>query len=93
MPPLPKRALQAEQPFVFFDSAEVRVRIIEQPALNQTGADAYDLVDAVALALHWSNPGEMLAHPLMLAEQPVAVVADKEERVLEVIFEAQYQLG
>ena len=93
MPPLPTHALQAEQPFVFFDRAEIRVRIVEQPALNQTGADAYDLVDAVALALHWTNPGGILAHPLMLGEKPVARVEDKDERILEVIFEAQYQLN
>jgi len=69
------------------------VRIIEQPAVNQTGKDVYDLVDAVALALHWSNPGGMLAHPLMLAERPVEVVESKTERVMDVLFEAQYQLN
>ena len=49
-PVLPLRALQGV-PFVFFEAAEVRVRILETTALNETGADAYDLLDDVANAL------------------------------------------
>lgn len=93
MPPLPTHALQAEQPFVFFDGAEIRVRIMEETALNQTGTDVYDAAEAVAVALHWSNPGGILAHPLMLGARPVAVIEEKSGRTLEVIFEAQYQLS
>jgi hypothetical protein len=52
MPPLPTSALQGN-PFVFFDRAEVRVRILEKPAVNKTAADAYDLLDDVAAALQW----------------------------------------
>ena len=46
MPPLPTSAMQGV-PFVFFDGYEIRVRIIELPALNSSGADAYELIDAV----------------------------------------------
>jgi len=97
MPPLPTSALQGN-PFVLFDQAEVRVRIVEQPAMNQTGADAYDLVDDVASALHWqpkaegTKLGAILAHPLQLAERPCEMVEDPQARIIEVIFEAVYEL-
>lgn len=97
MPPLPTSALQGT-PFVFFDRAEVRVRIIEQPAMNQSGADAYDLVDDVANALHWqpksegAQLGAILAHPLQLASRPCAMIEDPQARIIEVIFEAVYGL-
>ncbi|GEM_PF-4940357 len=92
MPPFPTRAMQGV-PFVFYEGAELRVRIIEQPALNSTGADAYDLCDDVALALHWKNPGGMLAHPLMLAPRPVELIEDPQTRILDVIFTAVFQLN
>ena len=84
-------------PFVFFDTeAEIRVRIVEQPAMNESGADAYDLVDDVAKALHWQPRtegtalGAILAHPLQLASQPTEMIADPQARIIEVIFEAIY---
>src|SRR5260221_13135167 len=95
MPPLPTSALQGN-PFVFFDKAEIRVRIVEQPAMNETGADAYDLVDDVANALHWQPKAEgtalgaILAHPLQLASRPAEMIADPQARIIEVIFEAVY---
>ena len=95
MPPLPTSALQGN-PFVFFDKAEIRVRIVEQPAMNETGADAYDLVDDVANALHWQPRtegtalGAILAHPLQLASRPTEMIADPQARIIEVIFEATY---
>jgi hypothetical protein len=52
MPPLPLSAQQGN-PFVFFDKAELRFRIVEQPATNQTGADAYDLIDDIANGVQW----------------------------------------
>jgi len=97
MPPLPVSALQGN-PFVFFDRAEVRVRIIEQPALNTTGADAYDLIDDVANYLHWQPRGEdnpltpILAHPLQLAAHPCKAIEDPRNRIIDVIFEAVYGL-
>ena len=52
MPPLPLSALPGT-PALFFPEAEVRVQILEVPATNATGADAYDLLDDVLVALHW----------------------------------------
>lgn len=92
MPPFPTRAMQGV-PFVFYEGAELRARIVEQPKLNSTGADAYDLADDVALALHWTNPGGVLAHPLELAHQPFKVVEDSGTRIIEVIFNAQFQIN
>lgn len=83
MPPVPTSAVQGV-PFVFFDGYEVRVRIIELPQMNTTGADSYELIDAVALALHWQPKNQdtaaaqklaqMLAHPLQLARRPVEMI-------------------
>lgn len=83
MPPLPTSAVQGVS-FVFFDGYEVRVRIIELPQMNTTGADTYELIDAVALALHWQPKAAdsaaqkqlaaMLAHPLQIARRPVEMV-------------------
>ena len=95
MPPLPTRAMQGV-PFVFFEAAEIRVRVIEQPQTNATGADAYDLVDDIAAALHWqpreegTQLGAILAHPLQLATRPTAMVEDPNTRIIDVIFEATY---
>jgi hypothetical protein len=79
MPPVPTSAVQGVS-FVFFDGYEVRVRIIELPQMNTTGADTYELIDAVALALHWQpkaqdNPlAGILAHPLQIARRPVEMI-------------------
>lgn len=77
--PVPTRAMQGCD-VVFFSGYEVRVQIVEMPELNRGGAaDLYDLIDAVALALHWqpksvdSPLAGILAHPLYLAERPVEV--------------------
>lgn len=84
---------------VFFSSAEIRVRIVEQPALNSSGADAYDLVDDVANALQGQPrvPGKLsliLSYPLQLAATPVDQPYDADlqdrYRILDVIFEAVY---
>lgn len=79
MPPVATSALQGV-PFVFFDRYEVRVRIIELPQMNTAGADTYELIDAVALALHWQPKSQgsplagMLAHPLQIASRPVEMI-------------------
>jgi hypothetical protein len=84
--PVPTHALQGA-PMVFFDGCEARVQIIELPEVNREGAvDLYDLIEEVALALHWqprsaeSPLAGMLAHPLTLAERPVEMA----EGVVEV---------
>ena len=103
MPPIPTSALQGV-PFVFFDGYEVRVRIIEVPSLNNSEVDTYELIDAIALALHWKNPGNMLAHPLELARTPVEMVEGtasapgfetdgKFLRIADVIFNAVLQIN
>lgn len=92
MPPLPTKALQ-EVPFVFFEEAEVVVRIIEQPAMNNLGADAYDLVDDVAAALQWQLlGGNILAHPLQLAPRPTDMAEDRKWRIIDVKFTAVFGL-
>ncbi len=75
--PVPTSALQGT-PFVFFDGFECRVQVVEMPDMNRdSGADLYDLIEAVALALHWQPKTiedplyGMLAHPLHLAARPV----------------------
>lgn len=75
--PVPTSAMQGT-PFVFFDGFECRVQIIEMPHVaNEGEADIYELIEAVALALHWqpkspdSPLAGMLAHPLYLAQRPV----------------------
>ncbi len=130
MPPLPTRAMQGV-PFVFFEGAEIRVRIVEQPAVSaRFGADGYDLLDDVATALQWqphrgieeavaarmladsidhaaalalvrAEPefaelfalAAILAHPLELASRPAEEVADPKTRIIDVIFNAVYQLN
>lgn len=91
LPPLPTRAMQGV-PFVFFEGAEIRVRVLEYPELNRTGLDAYEIADAIALSLHWKKP-DMCAHPIQLAERPVDMVEDQEKRILDVIFGVQYQIN
>lgn len=75
--PVPTSALLGT-PFVFFDGFECRVQIVEMPAVNSDGpVDLYDLIEIVALALHWQPKSEdsplagILAHPLHLASRPV----------------------
>lgn len=75
--PVPTSAMQGT-PDVFFDGFECRVQIVELPSVNSDGAaDLYDLIEAVALALHWqpksvdSPLAGILAHPLHLAQRPV----------------------
>lgn len=75
--PVATSAMQGT-PFVFFDGFECRVQVVEMPDMNRdSGADLYDLIEAVALALHWQPKTiedplyGMLAHPLHLAARPV----------------------
>ena len=91
-PPLPRSFMQGN-PFVFFDGAVVRVRVVEYPLLNMLGFDGYELVDDIALCLHWHELGGLLAHPMQLAERPVELVEDAEKRIFDVVFEMQYQIN
>lgn len=91
LPPLPQSA-QDDVPFVFFDRADIRVRVIEKLAVNVSGASAFELLGDVALALHWQNPGGRLAHPLQLAGRCVEKIEDAQTRIVDVIFDAPWQL-
>jgi len=53
MPPDPTHALQGT-PFLFYDSYEIRLRIVEQTPINDTGTDAYEVSDSIAQALHYA---------------------------------------
>jgi hypothetical protein len=88
---------------VFFDAAEVRVRIIESARVNPEGTNAFDLKDDVIAALHWhgkpgdgSKLGAILSHPLQLAPKPLDLIEGILEeskqfvRILDVIFNATY---
>lgn len=98
MPVLPKTCVH-DVPFVFFDQGEVRVRVIEQPARNGTGASGWQLAEDIANALHWQprasgTPlGPLLAHPLQLAPRTVDQVSDRTWRIIDVILQATYQLA
>lgn len=97
-PPLPKKAVY-NAPRVYFSDAEFVIQIIERPNDNLAGVSGYELMDDVITALHWAPQvsgtalGGLLAHPLMLSPRPVDLVADKELRIIEVLFHAPYQLG
>lgn len=77
--PVPTHAMQGT-PDVVFDGFEVRVQIVEMPSVKPDGLpDLYDLIEEVALGLHWqpksvdSPLAGRLLHPLYLAERPVEV--------------------
>jgi hypothetical protein len=92
MPSLPMEAQQGS-PEVFFSAVEVRVRIVEKPAISaKFGADAYDLVDDIAAGLHWQLFGEILSHPLELAQRCTDPAQDPVMRIIDVIFTAVYGL-
>lgn len=90
-PPLPTRAMQGNDE-VFFEAAEVRVCITELPALNVLPIDAYDVIETVALSLHWQRFAGLLGHPLQIETTPTAVKEDPEgsKREIDVIFKATF---
>ena len=130
LPPFPTSALQGLD-LVFYDKAELRIRIIEQVKLNRLPATAYDLSDDIATALHWQpvtgikkamelamaaddalSQAEALAlvkdapanaalfalqatlaQPLQIDPHPVEQVEDANTRILDVIFNATYELN
>jgi len=51
LPARPLRALQSGQDFVAISNAELRVQILEQPILNPSGPDCFELWDEIAIAL------------------------------------------
>ena len=91
-PPLGTKAM-TNVPYLFFENYEVRIRIVEQPKLNDTVSDAYQTADQVALLLHWTNPGGMLAVPMQIAARPMEMIEDPTYRVIDVIFVAVLQIN
>jgi hypothetical protein len=93
LPPLPTRANQGA-PFVFFEAATVRVRVLEKPSISSRyGCDCWDIIDDVATALHWQN-FPMLSHPLQLAPKPTEIFAEAiQERAYDVLFIATYGIS
>jgi hypothetical protein len=103
MRPIPTSAITGISK-LFFDGYQVRVRLVEIPSMNNKGPDIYEMMDAVFLGLHWTNPGGMLAHPLMVDRRPVDVVEGavaapgfehdgKFIRILDCLFKAVLQLN
>lgn len=92
MPILPRRAMQGV-PFIFFEEAEVRLRLFEQPTLNATGIDIYGLIERASRTLHTANPDSLLHGPLSLASAPVEAQADEADLIaFDLIFTCAYQL-
>ena len=79
--------------FIFVESALQTIRIIEKPQLNRTGFDAEDILDQVQLCLHWSNPGDLLNHPLFIDDPPIFATEDGEAVLIDANFHAVYQLN
>ncbi len=89
--PVQKR-VTAGSPVIFVEDAILTVRIIDKPELNQTGFDADDLLDAVQLCLHWTNPGDLFAHPLEIADTPVSDSEADDARMIDAHFRCVYQV-
>lgn len=90
MQPLPRRATRGA-PFVYFEQAEFRVRIIQLVAMQISDLDAHSLVDDVCDALHYQRvPG--FTQPLKLAHRVTEMVEDENARVIDVILNGAYQL-
>lgn len=87
MPGLPIHFLDSS---LTADRYELRVRVIEEPAINQALPDAYELVELVARRM-WGKdfPAINLRNPLVWPEsgRPVEPVSDAERVIYDVIFE------
>jgi hypothetical protein len=95
MAALPAKTGTPGKKFIFFEGVDVRVRILEQPAINRFGINAYELAEEVQKGLHWVQPA-LLTHPLYVAAKPLEEppgameLGGKLIRVLDVIFNAAY---
>ena len=89
MPVLPAAPLEGA-PFVFFQRAEIRVRVIENRKLNATDLDAYQIAEAVCLALQGANPSGLLSAPLEVSN--FELNEDEKGISLDCIFHAAFGL-
>jgi len=87
MPVLPVSPL-AGATFLFFERAEVRVRVCENRKINSTGVDVYEVVEGVCLALQGSNPGGVLSVPLEVSS--FELLEDEKGVQLDCIFRAVF---
>lgn len=83
MTPVPREAIVDDT--VFFKRTELRVRLVENPLLNETGTDIYQLIEIVIKILHgWWPPGA--STPLRLASGPIDEEETPSLRIIDVIF-------
>ena len=97
MPPVPLSAERTYNNIIFIKHSSLRIRIIEQPKLNLTGCDVWDVFNLVTLALQGTNPNNLFAAPICLAEHPVDFTdgqnpEGKATRVWDVLFDGAFQL-
>lgn len=90
---MPVKLLEVQEgaDFIFVKRAEVRVRVIVNPTLNETGMESAEIAAQARLALQGKNPGELLADALRLANPPVDEVEDREAVVIDAIFTAAFE--
>lgn len=70
------------------DDIEVRVRVVENPVLNDTGVDAYDLVESLhaALMMHQFPQGDCSFAPLNPDANPTREIDDPELVVFDLVY-------
>ena len=83
-PPIPRGA-NPELPGPVFNRMEFRIRVIENPLLNQTSLDAYEAVEQVLRTLHNWSPGMEELGYLFVADPPV-----EDNSAEEVIFDCLF---
>jgi hypothetical protein len=102
LPVLPTKKEPGTEGIILYTGAQVIVRVYEIMALNTSGVSGYDVIEEVAIALHWSNPGTLLNYPLEQSDKPVqqadipAYEMDGKQypqsRIFDVLFNAVYQI-
>lgn len=91
MMPVKPLEVQEGADFIFFRKAEVRVRVIVDPTMNDTGMDSPELAAQARLAIHGTNPGDLFEDNLRLANPPVEEVEDPTAVVVDLVFHGAYQ--
>lgn len=76
--------------FIFFESAEVRLRMIINPTTTDLAMESSELSAKLRLALHGKNPGDLLADNIRLANPPLEEVEDPEVIIHDNIFLVSY---
>lgn len=85
-PPLPTE-VNPEAPGPYIDRYEIRVRVMEAPALNATLPDAYELAEHILRALHHlCLPAVPGGNPILAARTPIVEIDDPERLIFDLIF-------